>query len=70
MYRLYADMLSTRYQEAQQDSARQPQIPVRPTTLSPFYYTTIRRLGGYLVRIGHKLEGVNLQKERYSIRSL
>jgi hypothetical protein len=70
MYRLYADMLSTRYQEAQQDSARQPQIPIRPTTLSPSYYATIRRLGGYLVRIGHKLEGVNLQKERYSIRSL
>ena len=67
MYRLYADMLSTRYQESHKIS-RQTHTLVGSTISS--YNSAIRNIGSRLVRIGHKLEGVNLHKERYSIRSL
>ena len=66
MYRLYADMLSARYQESQKDSARHKQMPIRPTTMFSPHDKAIGNVGRYLVHIGHKLENVSLQKASYS----
>jgi len=66
MYRLYADLLSIRYQEHQKHFDKQKQMQVRPTTVFSPYGGAISNLGSYLVHVGHKLKGVSLKKENYS----
>ncbi len=64
MYRLYVDLLSSKYQRYTCSSEKLHYKASIPET-SP-YETAIRIFGRYLVRVGQKLEGFNTRKALYS----